>query len=156
MHNVSVNLEQIYPLMQERLAAGETVQFTPRGVSMRPMIYGERDQVVLSPAPAKLKKYDLPLYRRKNGQFVLHRVVKVGDTYTCIGDNQYDYEPGVRHEQIIAVTTAFIHNGKKYSVHSFSYWLYCRLWHFTRPVRLNYRRFKGLLYRIKKLFTGKK
>lgn len=152
MHNVSVRLEQIYPLMLEQLAAGESVQFTPRGVSMRPMIYGERDQVILSPAPAKLRKYDLPLYRRKNGQFVLHRVIKVGDTYTCIGDNQFDYEPGVRHDQIIAVTTGFIRNGKQHSVHSVSYWLYCRFWHYTRPVRKLYRWVKGyILSKLKKV-----
>ena len=156
MHNVSIRLEQIYPLMLEQLANGESVQFTPRGTSMRPMIYGGRDQVILSPAPAKLRKYDIPLYRRANGQFVLHRIVKVGDTYTCIGDNQFDYEPGVRHDQIIAVTTGFIRNGKKCSVHSLSYWLYCRLWHFGRPVRKAYWRIIGLLHRVKVFFVGKK
>ena len=156
MHNVSVNLEQIYPLMLERLAAGESVQFTPRGVSMRPMIYGDRDQVILSPAPARLRKYDVPLYRRANGQFVLHRIVKVGDAYTCIGDNQFDYEPGVRHDQIIAVTTGFIRNGKKYSVHSLSYWLYCRLWHLGRSVRKAYWRIIRLLHPVKVFFVGKK
>lgn len=147
MHNKSVNLEQIYPLILEQIAAGESVQFTPRGVSMRPMIYGDRDHVVLSPAPAKLRKYDLPLYRRDNGQFVLHRIVKVGDTYTCIGDHQFVYEPGVRHDQIIAVTTGFIRDGKKYSVNSVSYWLYCRLWHFLRPVRKFYGRVRGFILR---------
>ena len=152
MHNISVNLEQIYPLIQEQLAAGESVQFTPRGVSMRPMIYGDRDQVILSPAPAKLRKYDIPLYRRNGGQFVLHRIVKVGENYTCIGDNQYVYEPGVRHDQVIGVTTGFIRNGKQHSVHSVSYWLYCRFWHYSRPVRKFCRRVKGyILGKLKKL-----
>ena len=78
MPETSVRLAQLLPLMQERLAAGESVQFTPQGTSMRPTIYGGRDQVILSPLPPKLKKYDLPLYRRDNGQFVLHRIVEVG------------------------------------------------------------------------------
>ena len=135
MPETSVRLEQIMPLMQERLALGESVQFTPHGISMRPMLYGGRDQVVLSPVPEKLKKYDLPLYRRDDGQFVLHRVVRVGKTYTCIGDNQFAYEPGVRHDQMIAVTTGFFRKGTFCSVNSFGYRMYSRLWCWTRLPR---------------------
>ena len=116
MSDVSLRLAQILPLIQERLAAGESVQFTPRGTSMRPMLEGGRDQVILSPLPEKLQKYDLPLYRRPDGQFVLHRVVEAGETYTCIGDNQIVFEHGVPHEWMIALATGFIRKGKKYSV----------------------------------------
>ena len=98
MSDVALHLAEILPIMQERLAAGESVQFTPRGTSMRPMLEGGRDQVILSPLPKEIKKYDLPLYRRPDGQFVLHRVVKTGETYTCIGDNQYALEPGVSRD----------------------------------------------------------
>ena len=112
MSDASVRLAQVFPLMQERIANGESVQFTPQGTSMRPTIYGGRDQVVLSALPEKLNKYDLPLYRRDNGQFVLHRIVKVGDTYTCIGDNQFMYETGVRQDQMLALATGFYRKGK--------------------------------------------
>lgn len=137
----SVRLEQLMPLMQERLAAGESVQFTPNGTSMRPMLWGGRDQVILSPLPKQLKKYDLPLYRRDNGQFVLHRIVKVEETYTCIGDNQFEYEPGIRQDQMIALATGLIRKGKKYRLNGIGYGLYCRLWQGTRP-------FRGFVLRI--------
>lgn len=135
MSNTSVRLAQLMPLIQERLAAGESVQFTPHGTSMRPLLEGGRDQVILAPLPNQLKKYDLPLYRRDNGQFVLHRIVKVGETYTCIGDNQFEYETGLRQEQMIALATGVIHKGKQYQFSSMRYWLYCRFWHGTRPIR---------------------
>ena len=135
MHDTSVRLAQAFPLMQERMAAGESVQFTPHGTSMRPTILGGRDQVVLAALPEKLKKYDLPLYLRDNGQFVLHRIVKVGETYTCIGDNQFVYEPGVRQDQMLALATGFYRKGKYYSTDSIGYQVYSRLWHWTRPLR---------------------
>lgn len=152
MSDASVRLEQILPLLQERLVAGESVQFTPQGTSMRPTIYGGRDQVVLSPLPKKLKKYDLPLYRRDDGQFVLHRIVKAGDTFTCIGDNQFIYEPGVRQNQMLALTTGFYRKGKYYSVDGTGYKVYVRLWCFSRPVRQFAQRiWYGVARRIKKL-----
>ena len=123
------------PLMLERLAAGHSVRFSPRGTSMRPMLRQGLDSVVLSPLPERLKKYDLPLYRRKNGQFVLHRVVKVGKTYTCMGDNQFLPETGLEHGQMIAVVTAFTRGDAEHSVKELGYWLYCRLWHLSRPLR---------------------
>ena len=77
MHNTTIWLDELMPLISERLSAGGSVRFSPHGTSMLPMLKDGRDQVVLSPLPDKLKKYDLPLYRRENGQYVLHRIVKV-------------------------------------------------------------------------------
>jgi hypothetical protein len=35
------------------------------------------------------KKYDVIFYRRENGQYVLHRIIKIKkDGYVCRGDNQ--------------------------------------------------------------------
>ena len=129
------NLSEMLPLIRECLAAGQQVKFSPRGVSMLPMILQGRDSVTLASPPERLKKYDLPLYRREDGSFVLHRVVKVGDTYTCIGDNQFKAEKGVTPESVIAVVTAFTRKGKTYSVTSADYRLYCLLWHLSRPAR---------------------
>lgn len=136
------------PLIRERLAAGQTVRFSPRGTSMLPMLRQGRDSVVLAPVPETLKKYDLPLYQRGNGQFVLHRVVAVGDTYTCIGDNQFQLETGLRHDQMIAVVTAFSRGGREISVTSSGHRLYCRLWHWSRPVRYILRRGLSWLRRL--------
>lgn len=135
-----VNMADLMPLFQERLAAGQKVRFSPKGVSMMPMLRQDTDTVVLSPLPDKLRKYDLPLYQRENGKYILHRIVKVGETYTCIGDNQFELERGLRHDQMIAVVTAFYRGDKLHSVREPGYWLYCRFWHYSRPIRHFWRR----------------
>ena len=135
------------PLIMERLAAGHNVKFSPRGISMLPMLRQGIDSVVLSPLPKKLKKYDLPLYQRKNGKYVLHRIVKAGDTYTCIGDNQFQQEPGLEHGQMIALVTAFYRADKLHSVNEPGYKLYCRLWHYSRGLRHFWHRGIGWLKR---------
>lgn len=123
------------PLIKESLRSGKTVKFSPRGTSMLPMLRQGIDNVVLASPPEKLKKYDLPLYQRDNGQYVLHRIVRAGERYTCTGDNQFALERGLRHDQMIAVVVAFTRGDKRYDVSDFRYWLYCRFWHYSRPIR---------------------
>ena len=144
---MDIRLEQVHPLMQEFLREGKTVKFSPRGISMLPMLRQGIDSVVLSPVPEKLKKYDLPLYQRDDGKYILHRIVEVGETYTCIGDNQFDFETGVRHDQVIAVVIAFTRGQRLHRVNELPYRLYCRFWHYSRPVRHFWRRGIGWLKR---------
>ena len=147
LHEKEIALAQLMPLILERLEAGQTVQFSPMGVSMLPMLRQGIDSVVLSPVPEKLKKYDLPLYQRDDGKFILHRIVQAGDTYTCMGDNQFQPEPGLRHDQMIALVTAFYRGERQIRCNSPLYQLYCRIWHYSRPVRRFWRRGIGWLRR---------
>lgn len=135
------------PLIKEQLAMGQTVKFKPRGISMLPMLRQGIDNVILSPLPNKLRKYDLPLYQRENGKYILHRVVKVGETYTCIGDNQFELETGLRDDQMIALVTGFYRGEKFHSVNELGYHLYCRFWHYSRPLRHFWRRGIGWIRR---------
>ena len=143
-------LDSLMPLFREKLAEGKTVRFYPKGTSMMPMLRQGIDSVVLSPLPGKLKKYDLPLYQRDNGQYVLHRIVKVtGDTYTCIGDNQQVYEYHVRHDQMIGVVTGFYRDQEYHSVTELSHRTYRCLWHHSRKLRPKVR---AGLSKIKRIF----
>ncbi len=145
-----VRMEQLMPLFRERLEKGQTVRFMPRGISMLPMLRQGVDSVVLSALPERLKRYDLPLYQRENGKYVLHRVVEVGDTYTCLGDNQFDKEPGLKHDQMIGLVTAFYRGEKYHSVDELGYKIYCRVWYHSRQLRRFIHRCKGCLkYRTK-------
>ena len=145
LNEYQIRLDELMPLIREQLAANKCVKFSPRGTSMLPMLRQGIDHVVLSPLPRKLKKYDLPLYQRKDGQFVLHRVIKVGETYSCIGDNQFIVEHGLEHTQMIGLVTAFYRDKKEIPVTAFRYRIYCRMWHYSRPVRHFYRRAIGWL-----------
>ena len=140
-------MEDLVPLFLERLEAGQQVRFSPMGTSMLPMLREERDSVVLSPAPQRLRKYDLPLYQWDSGAYILHRVTAVGETYTCIGDNQFVYEHGVRPDQVIAVVTGFRRKGRDHTVTEPGYRFYCRLWHYSRPLRHFWHRGLGWLRR---------
>ena len=135
LQNKEVRLGELLPVIRERLESGSNIWIYPNGTSMLPMIRQGMDKVLLSPLPNQLQKYDLPFYQRDNGQFVLHRIVEVGETFTCIGDNQFILERCIRQDQMIAVVTAFMRNGKEISVNKLSYRLYCRFWHYTRPIR---------------------
>ena len=154
LHEKTRHLEDLMPLIRERLAAGQSVKFSPRGTSMLPMLRQGVDSVVLSPLPERLQKYDLPLYQRKNGQYVLHRIVEAGETYACVGDNQVDLEPNLRHEQMIALVTSFTRGGKTIAVTDTGYRLYCRFWCATRPVRRCWRRIRAVLGRIRRKLMG--
>ena len=142
-----VQLEHLMPLIRQQLAAGHSVRFAPQGTSMLPLLRQGVDTVEFSPLPAKLKKYDLPLYQRDDGHYVLHRVVAVGETYTCIGDNQFVLETGVRHDQMLALATAIYRKDRQISANAWHYRLYCRFWHYSRPLRHFWQRGIGWLRR---------
>lgn len=143
-------MEQMLPLIQEALSAGESVRIFPMGTSMLPMLRQGVDSVVLSPVTEKLRKYDLPLYQRENGKYILHRIIGVGETYTCMGDNQLQQEPGIRHDQLIAVVTAFYRGERKHSVTDLDYRLYCRIWYYIRYLRKFWRKCLGWMKKIKR------
>ena len=142
-----VSIEDLVPLIREQLSIGQSVRFSPKGISMLPMLRQGRDSVVLSPLPERLKKYDLPLYRRANGQYVLHRIVEVGETFTCLGDNQFVPEPGVTREQMIGIVAGFYRDDQFHDVREWEYRLYSRVWYHSRHLRRFWRRAKGWLRR---------
>jgi len=149
--NKVVRMEELCPMIQELLAGGSTVQLTVTGISMRPMLMHRRDQVELTMAPSKLHRYDIPLYKRENGSYILHRIIKVDQngTYTCAGDGQTHLETGVRQEQVIAVVQSFTRKGKTISCKNKGYQLYARVWTVLLPIR------PILLQMIKALGKGK-
>ena len=83
-----LKLQDIWPVIEEKLNSGAEVTINPGGISMKPLVIPKRDSVILKKPPETLKKYDVALYRRKSGQFVLHRVVGIeADGYVMCGDN---------------------------------------------------------------------
>ena len=79
------------------------------GVSMRPMLRQGKDRVILVPPNGRLKRYDVPLYRRGK-DYVLHRIIAVRpEDYVVLGDNCIAREY-VRDEQIVGVLAGFYRN----------------------------------------------
>lgn len=131
-----VRLQQMYDVMMEMLNSGGTVDFNPRGYSMCPTLRNDGDRVVIKKTGV-LKKYDLPLYIRADGSFVLHRVVSVNKdgTYNICGDNQWNIEHNVKHSQVVGVVTVIERKGKRFPVSNPLYKAYVVVWVAIRPVR---------------------
>ncbi|MBE6750632.1 MAG: hypothetical protein E7560_05665 [Ruminococcaceae bacterium] len=132
---LNVPSASLVPLIEEQLSEGKTVKFAPKGTSMLPLLREGRDTVTLCAINRPLEKYDIGFYRRQNGQYVLHRIVDIKDTVTCCGDGQFWLEKGLLPSQFIGVVCAFSRDNKTYSVTSWSYKFYCRIIHFSRPLR---------------------
>ena len=64
------------------------------------------------------KKHDIAFYKRLDGQFVLHRVMKIkkDGTYVMCGDNQFAFEEGIVPAQIIGYVSDIYRGEKKFSV----------------------------------------
>lgn len=151
-----VSMDELVPIMEESLERGGKVTFTPKGTSMLPMLRSNVDTVTLEKPVLPLKKYDLPLYVRDNGMYVLHRVVKVEkDGYVMRGDNQLINERGITDEQIIGLVTDFSRKGKQYSVKCFSYRIYSVLWINTLTFKKVYFKVRRMLGKIKHKLMGK-
>lgn len=153
---VAMPLEELFPTMQACLEQGQEVVLTITGNSMSPFLRHQRDQVVLvSCDPEGLQPGQVPLYRRDNGQFVLHRIVRRDDgqacyeygckkplpstgselRYTMMGDAQSYIERDIRPDQIIAVATAFIRKGKRWECAGKKYRRNRLRWQRLRPWR---------------------
>lgn len=127
---------------------GEII-FTITGSSMLPMLHHRRDKVCLvKPQEKRLKKYDLPLYVRQDGKYVLHRIVAVKpEGYVMAGDNQCVKEYPVLSSQVLGVVKGFWRNGKYISCEKFWYQVYCSLWVLGYPLRWVYLRSKQIFIR---------
>lgn len=142
--------------IEKLLKRDGVIIYKTRGISMRPMLKQNRDLVTVRTFEGRLKKYDVPLYRRKSGGFVLHRIIGVrDDCYIIRGDNTFRKEY-VPDSEVIGVLTAYKRNGKDCSVHSSGYRFYARFWNFIYPLRWLYHKSKRIGSKVKKAVFGKK
>ncbi len=132
-----VPMEELSPLIVGLINEGIDVTLTVTGNSMRPMLTSCKDSVVLTKCdPHALKKGDIPLYRRGNGRYILHRIIKVHqNTYDMIGDHQTEIEYNVPKENILCVVKAFTRNGKYHTCNEFGFRLYSLIWRWIIPIR---------------------
>ena len=110
--------------------------YTNVGDSMRPLIRQDKDILIIEKPHGSLKKYDVPLYKRDSGQYVLHRILKVRpNDYVICGDNRYSKEYGITDRHIIGVLTAVVRDGKEIPITDLRYRLYVHLWCDLFPLR---------------------
>ena len=114
---------------EEELNRTGQIVYTNLGDSMMPLIREKRDLLVVKKPEGRLKKYDVPLYKRDNGVYVLHRILKVRkDDYVICGDNRYHREYGIQDRHIIGVLSAVVRDGKTIPVTDKKYRFYVHIW----------------------------
>lgn len=124
---IAAPMQELMPLIEERLLAGQCVRIYPRGVSMRPLIREGKDSVTLSAIQGKLTKNGIVLFR-VGEHYVLHRFIGVRQGgYVFCGDHRYVYESGITPENVVALVTAIQRNGKDVRMDSLVYRVYVRL-----------------------------
>lgn len=129
------SMELLAELMEQPLKSGKSVKFTVVGNSMYPVFRNGVDNVILS-ASKEPGMFDVILYRRENGDYVLHRIVGRGrQGFKLCGDNQLKKEYPVRRSDVIAVMTAFERDGKTIEKHTLWYSIYSVLWGLMIPLR---------------------
>ena len=134
---------------EEELEKSGKLIYTTVGVSMMPLIKQDRDISIISKPEGRLKKFDVAMYKRPNGQYVLHRVVKVlEDGYVILGDNCISKEYNIKDSQILGVLTSLNRKGKEVDLNSFGYKLYVRARYAHYPVRVIISKSKRFIKRL--------
>lgn len=147
--------------IEEQLEQEGVYVSTTVGWSMFPMLRNRRDRVVVQAiGDRQLKKYDLPLYHRPDGKYILHRIIRTkDDAYVIRGDNTYcrEYVPKT---WVIGYVTEYYRNDRHHSTETRGHHAYAALWNFLYPIRfVIYRgiRFAASLYRkLRRALLGKK
>ncbi|MDE6834872.1 MAG: S24/S26 family peptidase [Ruminococcus sp.] len=128
---------------------------TTVGVSMEPMLKNRKNIVILVKAENLLKKYDVALYKRPNGQYVLHRVLKVREKdYIICGDNCWKKEV-VPHEWVLAYMSGFYKNGRLIYPDNEKYQKYIKTIGIRRKKLWLKAMIKAVIRRIKRIFHEK-
>lgn len=123
---------------EEIIAQQGHLVYTNTGISMMPLLRQHRDLLVIMPKPeGRLHRLDVPLYKRDNGKYILHRILWVRKKdYILCGDNQWHPECGISDRHIIGILDAVVRDGKTIPLRStpehphvsWKYRLYVHLW----------------------------
>ena len=113
---------------------------TSVGNSMLPFLRERKDTIVIQKRE-QYKKFDVVLYKR-NGNYVLHRIIKVlPETFHIRGDNCY-YDEYVKHTEIIGVMVECYRGEKKVKLDSLAYKIYVYLRVYLYPIRSVFNKIK--------------
>lgn len=97
-----MDLAALMPTIREVIDVGGVFRLYPRGISMQPLLVAGEDSIELG-AAEPYAVGDVLLYRRKSGQFVLHRLIAVRrDGLVFCGDNQRMLEYDVPKSAVLA------------------------------------------------------
>ena len=119
------------------LNQGETSVAVPvAGGSMLPFLH-HGDTVYLDLPGASVKRGDILLYTRSNGQYILHRVIQTNPdgSLWMAGDAQTELEYLPNTDRIHGLVTSARHRGKCNRPGGLRWWAYSHPWRWLLPWR---------------------
>lgn len=106
-------MENKYSDYKSEIEKNGVIAFVPGGNSMWPILKNRKQSVVVKKKEGRLKKFDVALYQRPGGSFVLHRVMKAVDGgYVMCGDSQLTLE-NVKEDNVFGIMIGF-YRGENY------------------------------------------
>ncbi len=127
----------ISPILTELITMGSSVNMIVTGDSMYPFLRNCMDSVTLEHPKKRLKICDIVLVRRPDGNYVLHRIVKIEDgKFSMLGDAQTQEEGPLPIDCIIAVVSAVNKNNSEISTDSIIWRGLSILWLLLKPLRI--------------------
>lgn len=148
MSRIAIDLNEAWPIISEVIESDGEFRLYPRGTSMMPLIREGIDSVLLVKA-RDVSKNDMVFYKRENGQFVLHRAVKIKkNSYVMCGDNQFKLEKGIRQENVLAVVKGFYRDELYVDENNEEYRKYLK----SLPKRRRKKLFSAIGAKIKRIF----
>ena len=142
-------MQELAPIIAQTVSSGGIAELTVTGRSMLPLLLDRVSRVKLA-AINEPKRGDMVLYRRSNGTYVLHRIIRCDPdgTYTMCGDGQTALEPCLRRDQMIAVVQSFARHSKWCGCKNPLYKLWWRVRVADRPIRHLWKRGISFIKRI--------
>ena len=146
----NVDTRQYVSTLRELVREGKEVSMLITGSSMSPFLLSHKDTICFKAPWRPLRRGDMVFYERDSGQFVMHRICKVKkDGLYIVGDAQRDIEGPVQPAQVFAAVTKVMRRGQWVGPGNFWWEFYEHIW-----IRLVV--FRPVIFRLYRLFTGKK
>lgn len=150
-----MNDSAIQTNFREVLEKDGVLVYSTQGISMRPMLVEGRDNVVIKKIDRKPVPNDVVFYKRDNGPYLLHRLIKVTkDGYIIRGDNCYANEYDIKDRHIFGILEGYYKKDKYIDCKkSLGYKIYVQFNRRTYYLRIAKTRIINFLSRVKhKLF----
>lgn len=135
--HLSVDTGTLLEHYRELLETADALPLEITGSSMTPFLVPGRDSVLLTKPAAPLRPGDIVLYRRDDGAYVLHRIIRLArDGTLCLaGDAQTVLERGIRREQVFAIVRSAVRKGKTQQPGCFWWDFFAHIWPLLLPLR---------------------
>lgn len=131
-----VDTDVYVSMLRDLVNEGKECRLLISGSSMSPFLVHERDSIVFSKPDRELRRGDMVFYQRDNGQYVMHRILKVKpEGLYIIGDAQTEVEGPVKPEQVFALVTKVNRKGKWVGPGNFWWWFFSTVWLRLFPIR---------------------